>query len=283
MPVPLAATPINGQETALPADVQVRPVADEVGETEDVQPTLMGRSDLSPAPSAQGSGTVDPDAITAVHGFVIDHEDATLAGPLSHGPQQPAASAWPVGSTTPVAEGSAGLVSTPPAAAPQRHPSLPPYLPPAARPPARPAPPFVAIWEPTQQRGASMLAFDANAAAALSYLFWWVSGLVVYFNERENRYVRFHAVQSILWTGILTVFAVLAFMSGAIFDDLTQLTGLPIYHTLGTATDALAVCIIVFCWLAPMVAGWSGHYLRLPVVGAYAERYSAPLARTPHD
>ena len=31
-----------------------------------------------------------------------------------------------------------------------------------------------------------------NVAAAIAYVFGWLSGLIVFFLEKENRYVRFH-------------------------------------------------------------------------------------------
>ena len=42
-----------------------------------------------------------------------------------------------------------------------------------------------------------------NYAAPLSYLFGWVSGIVVYFMDKRPA-VRFHAVQSIIVFGVLT-------------------------------------------------------------------------------
>ena len=45
----------------------------------------------------------------------------------------------------------------------------------------------------------------ANVAAGLSYALWWVTGIVFWFAEKRNRYVRFHAWQSLMWTAALTV------------------------------------------------------------------------------
>ena len=52
------------------------------------------------------------------------------------------------------------------------------------------------------------LHMEANVAAAIGYGFGWLSGLIVFFLEKENRYVRFHAIQSILVSGIFTVLSV---------------------------------------------------------------------------
>ena len=57
-----------------------------------------------------------------------------------------------------------------------------------------------------------------NVAAAIAYVFGWLSGLIVFFLEKENRYVRFHAIQSILVSGIFTVLSVaINFVLGWLF------------------------------------------------------------------
>jgi len=45
----------------------------------------------------------------------------------------------------------------------------------------------------------SIFGLDENLVAALSYLFGAFSGILVFILERENKFVRFHALQSTLW------------------------------------------------------------------------------------
>ena len=45
------------------------------------------------------------------------------------------------------------------------------------------------------------ITLNANNAAGFSYLFGWLSGIFFYFTERTNRFVRFHAWQSICSQG----------------------------------------------------------------------------------
>jgi uncharacterized membrane protein len=135
-------------------------------------------------------------------------------------------------------------------------------------------------WQAADSWGATTITIEANTAAGASYLFWWVSGLLVYFNERHNRFVRFHAMQSILLTGALTVFSVLALIVSALFGDVAQYARDPLirhlFGTLGWGILVMAGVIVLFVWVPAMVAAWAGNYLRLPIVGRYAERYSAP-------
>jgi uncharacterized membrane protein len=55
-----------------------------------------------------------------------------------------------------------------------------------------------------QHHAPTALGWDANVAAALAYSCGWVSGLIVLALERQNDFVRFHAVQSIAVFGVLT-------------------------------------------------------------------------------
>ncbi|MBF6591576.1 MAG: hypothetical protein IVW57_13775 [Ktedonobacterales bacterium] len=139
-----------------------------------------------------------------------------------------------------------------------------------------PAPPETAEeWEATS------FTLSPRKAAGVSYLFWWVSGLVVYFNERHNTYVRFHAVQSILLTGSLTVFAVLAYIASNLLGDVYLNTRQHVFSTLATGVALLSFFAIAILWLAPMIAAFSGEEMRLPIVGEYAERYAALPPQSP--
>ena len=51
----------------------------------------------------------------------------------------------------------------------------------------------------------SLLGLDERVVAALSYLFGSISGIIVLVLERDNKYVRFHALQSTLWFLLLMV------------------------------------------------------------------------------
>ena len=51
--------------------------------------------------------------------------------------------------------------------------------------------------------GRTSLGLDANLAGALAYALGWLSGLALYFTERENSFVRFHAIQSSVVFGAL--------------------------------------------------------------------------------
>lgn len=108
-----------------------------------------------------------------------------------------------------------------------------------------------------------------NVAAAIAYLFGWISGLIFILLERENRYVRFHAMQSIIYSMAATVlFACLSIIQ-RIFE-LLPLIGriLGILVALLTGLVALAfLCVLIVL----IVKAYAGEYYKLPVIGDIAE------------
>jgi uncharacterized membrane protein len=101
------------------------------------------------------------------------------------------------------------------------------------------------------------LGCDANVAAALAYLLGWISGVVLLLTERQNRFVRFHALQSILVFGTLSL---------AWFLCLSiPLLGWLISFILIPPVSAVL-------WLLLMFKAYQGDRFKLPVAGDIAEQ-----------
>src|ERR1700693_4608238 len=65
--------------------------------------------------------------------------------------------------------------------------------------------------KPAETKTASGM--NQNVAGLLCYLAGWVTGLVFFLIEKENKFVRFHAMQSIITFGALTaLFMMLGFI-----------------------------------------------------------------------
>ncbi|PNX50720.1 MAG: hypothetical protein BV458_12720, partial [Thermoplasmata archaeon M9B2D] len=58
------------------------------------------------------------------------------------------------------------------------------------------------------------LGLEENFEAMLCYVFFWVSGLFFYFVEDKNKFIRFHAMQSIL---VFLPLMILAWIFGGFF------------------------------------------------------------------
>ena len=112
------------------------------------------------------------------------------------------------------------------------------------------------------------LGIDENLEGALCYLFVWISGIVFYILEDDNKFVRFHAMQSILVFLPLTVLGVIM---GGFFGFGPWLgPGWFFLFWLGTI-----IWIAVFIlWLILMLNAFKGKRYKVPIVGDIAEKNS---------
>jgi uncharacterized membrane protein len=105
---------------------------------------------------------------------------------------------------------------------------------------------------------------EENVAGLLCYVLGWVSGIVFLIIEPKNKFVRYHAMQSIITFGIIT--AVLIVLSalgmipflGLVFDIISGIIG------------ALAFIL----WIVLMVTAVQGKKLKLPWAGDQAEKWA---------
>jgi uncharacterized membrane protein len=93
-------------------------------------------------------------------------------------------------------------------------------------------------------------------AGLLSYLGWWISGLIFYILEQKNSWVRFHAAQSIIVFGTITV-------AGSV---------LHLIPMVGNAFSSIVWIIGFIFWIILMVKAYSGERYKLGLAGDIAER-----------
>ena len=104
--------------------------------------------------------------------------------------------------------------------------------------------------------GKTSTGLQANVAALLCYFLGVVTGVVFFVIEKENKFVRFHALQS-------------AFTFGGLF--VIQLF-LPIIPVLGWMLMPLVALTGVILWILLMIKAYKGEKFKLPVVGDLAEQ-----------
>lgn len=97
----------------------------------------------------------------------------------------------------------------------------------------------------------SIFGLNENYVSALSYIGLFVSGLIIYILEKDNKTVRFNALQS-------TVFFILAFI-------LTNLIGvLPI---LGGLISGILNFAIIVSYLFLVYTAYKGVMYKIPFIG----------------
>ena len=103
---------------------------------------------------------------------------------------------------------------------------------------------------------------EENVAGALCYVLGWITGIIFYIMEKENKTVRFHAVQSII------VFLPLTIIAG-IFQGI--LLFIPF---IGWAISGLISLLMFILWLVLIFKAYQGEKFKLPVVGDIAEKHA---------
>ena len=122
--------------------------------------------------------------------------------------------------------------------------------------------------------GKSAIGLDANLAAAIGYPIG-ILGLINFLIDKENKFVKFHGIQSVLYSvGITIVFTVvwlvlmiLTFALAAVSDVLGALMG--VIMTLLFLAFFLA---IIGGLLYAAYKAYQGQIFKLPIVGNIAEK-----------
>ena len=109
---------------------------------------------------------------------------------------------------------------------------------------------------------ASSTGLDPNLAGLLCYLAGFVTGVVFLIIEKENRFVRFHAYQSLAVFGALFVVSLIAGF-------------IPL---IGPLISILLAPVCLILWILLMVKAYQGELFKLPVAGDWAEDQSGKPA-----
>ena len=104
--------------------------------------------------------------------------------------------------------------------------------------------------------GTTSLGMKPNVAALLSYLAGILTGVIFYLLEKDNKFVRFHAMQSIMTFGF---FFVLNIVLGFI-------------PMVGWSLIPLVAVVQLIVWIILMVKAYKGEHFKLPIVGDMAEK-----------
>ncbi len=102
----------------------------------------------------------------------------------------------------------------------------------------------------------SSTGMSENLAALLSYVLGFITGIIFFVIEKESKFVKFHAMQSILVSAALMV---LSFVLGFI-------------PVIGWIAAILLGPVSFVLWIILMVKAYRHVWYKLPVVGDIAEK-----------
>lgn len=112
---------------------------------------------------------------------------------------------------------------------------------------------------------AEKTATNEKMMGAIAYLGWWVTGLLLLLTQKENSYIRFHAMQSTVFFGGVT----LLFVLFGIVPIIGWIIGILISPVIWVISFVL--------WLVLMWKAYSGEKYKLPYFGALAEKQLAKM------
>ena len=133
--------------------------------------------------------------------------------------------------------------------------------------------------ENTGSSGKSALGLDANITALLGYIVWIVA-LIALLMEKENKFVRFHTIQSLLYHAAMIVLMIVFGMLGMILGIAGAVAGEAGGAIGGIFGGLMGLVIMVIClaYLAGLiyaaVQAYGGKWFKLPIVGNMAEKFA---------
>ena len=117
---------------------------------------------------------------------------------------------------------------------------------------------------------------DPKVSAGLCYLVA-ITGLGIilpltfFFIEKQNRFVRFHALQSVLLHAAAFILYIILFV---LFFAVAVATNSGALVTLFSCLFGLLGIALFVGWLIGMINAFQGKYFKLPFIGDYADRWS---------
>ena len=114
----------------------------------------------------------------------------------------------------------------------------------------------IGLWDDLSRKGVISLAektlgLPKNTAAALSYVLGWLTGIVFLLIEKDP-FVRFHAMQSVVTFGALTI--------------------LMFVPVIGWVLSPVIMIVGFVLWLVLIFKAYQGEKFKLPIIGNFAEK-----------
>lgn len=117
------------------------------------------------------------------------------------------------------------------------------------------------MQSPSMTPDPSSTGLDPKIVGLLCYLGWFITGIIFLVLEKNSRFVRFHALQSIITFGAVTVFLFIINM-------------IPI---IGFLVSLLVPPLAFVLTIVLMLFAYQGRWFKLPVIGDIAEQQSNRL------
>jgi len=106
-----------------------------------------------------------------------------------------------------------------------------------------------------KKKGKTETGLEPNVAGLLCYVLGWVTGLVFLLMEKKDKFVRFHAIQSIIVFGTINLAYFIVFR-------------IPYIWVIGWIFWAFGFVL----WIVLMLKAYAGNKYKLPIAGDIAAK-----------
>ena len=117
---------------------------------------------------------------------------------------------------------------------------------------------------------------NPKIAGLLAYLFGWLGGLIILLIEKDNKDVRFHALQSIAFNVVIfaffLIFVPVSIVLGEIIYSANKVLGLIIGAPITILGWVLQLGTLFF-WILLMIKAYNEEHYKLPIIGDKVEKY----------
>jgi uncharacterized membrane protein len=117
----------------------------------------------------------------------------------------------------------------------------------------------------------SSTGMSANVAGLLCYVATWITGIIFVVLEKKSTFVKFHAWQSIITFGALTVIQIIMSILGAIAVSTLSFGLWRFANVLGIIVWVITVGL----WIALMLLAYQGKMWKVPLAGNWAEKQAS--------
>jgi len=124
--------------------------------------------------------------------------------------------------------------------------------------------------------GTTSMGMAPNVAAGCSYIATWLTGLIFFLMEKQNKFVRFHAMQAIC---IGALGAVLGFVYSFLIAGATAAA----MASPNAAAGSMGIMGILFMlimlaffglWVVCLIQAFTGKWFKIPIIGDLAMKWS---------
>jgi uncharacterized membrane protein len=113
-----------------------------------------------------------------------------------------------------------------------------------------------------KKKGKTETGLEPNVAGLLCYVLGWVTGLVFLLMEKKDKFVRFHAIQSIIVFGAFNI----------VFVILWIFTLIPFVWIFFLVLVYIVGVFALILWIVLMLKAYAGKKYKLPIAGDIAAK-----------